>query len=36
MLPLMRTYHALSCIACGGTHLVDPATGELLVPGPKR
>ena len=30
-----QTYHAVSCIACGGTHLVDPATGELLVPRPK-
>jgi hypothetical protein len=27
-----QTYHALSCIARAGTHLVDPATGEVLVP----
>ena len=27
-----QTYHALSCIACGGTDFVDPATGEMLVP----
>ena len=25
----------VSCMACGGTHLVDPATGELLVPRPE-
>ena len=31
-----QTYHAASCIACGDTHLVDPATGELLVPRSKR
>jgi hypothetical protein len=32
-----QTYHAVSCIACGGvTHLVDPVTGGVLVPHPKR
>ena len=31
-----QTYHAVSCIACGGTHLVDLVTGEPLVPRPKR
>ena len=31
-----QTYHALSCIACGWTHLVDPATGEVLVPRERR
>ena len=31
-----QTYHALSCIACGGTHLVDLVTGEALMPRERR
>ena len=28
-----RTFHRVSCAACGRTHLVDPVTAELAVRG---
>ena len=30
-----QTYHAVSCIACGGTHLVDPVTGRTAGASPE-